>query len=65
MIDTTQQNAENRMRIEQFKIKKLINRLGNAQTNGTSAISLIIPPKKSVNETTKMLTEEFGKAANI
>ena len=30
MIDTTQQNAENKMRIEQFKIKKLIARLGNA-----------------------------------
>ena len=42
-----------------------MSRLANAQTNGTSAISLIIPPKKAVTDITKMLTEEFGKASNI
>lgn len=51
--------------VEQFKIKKLIKKLEDARGNGTSMISLIIPSKKQIADINKMLTDEFGKAANI
>lgn len=51
--------------VEQFKIKKLIKKLEEARGNGTSMISLILPPKKQMSDVNKMLTDEFGKAANI
>ena len=33
--------------------------------NGTSMISLIIPPKDQISRVTKMLADEFGTASNI
>ena len=51
--------------IEQWKIRRLIKNLNKAQGNGTSMISLIIPPKQDLNHTNKMLTEEYGTASNI
>lgn len=33
--------------------------------NGTSMISLIIPPKDQIARVNKMLSEEYGTAANI
>lgn len=51
--------------IEQWKIKKLIKSLEQARGNGTSMISLIIPPKGQLALVTKMLTEEYGTASNI
>lgn len=33
--------------------------------NGTSMISLIIPPKDQVSRVSKMLADEFGTASNI
>lgn len=33
--------------------------------NGTSMISLIIPPKDQITRITKMLADEFGTASNI
>ncbi|KAH9825582.1 eukaryotic peptide chain release factor subunit 1, partial [Teratosphaeria destructans] len=36
-----------------------------ARGNGTSMISLIIPPKDQVSRAAKMLAEEFGTASNI
>lgn len=48
-----------------WKIKKLIKSLETARGNGTSMISLIIPPKGQVSLTQKMLTEEYGTASNI
>lgn len=33
--------------------------------NGTSMISLIIPPKDQVSRIAKMLADEFGTASNI
>jgi len=33
--------------------------------NGTSVISIYIPPKKRLDEITTMLTEEYGKASNV
>lgn len=51
--------------IEIWKIKKLIKSLELARGNGTSMISLIIPPKGQISLTQKMLTEEYGTASNI
>ncbi|KAM9918092.1 hypothetical protein OXX80_013062, partial [Metschnikowia pulcherrima] len=42
--------------IEMWKIKKLIKSLEMARGNGTSMISLIIPPKGQISLTQKMLT---------
>ncbi|ETN40047.1 eukaryotic peptide chain release factor subunit 1 [Cyphellophora europaea CBS 101466] len=51
--------------IEMWKVKKLIKRLESARGNGTSMISLIIPPKSQVAQASKMLAEEYGTASNI
>eukprot|EP01111_Echinosteliopsis_oligospora_P001279 TRINITY_DN1190_c0_g1_i1.p1 TRINITY_DN1190_c0_g1~~TRINITY_DN1190_c0_g1_i1.p1 ORF type:complete len:454 (-),score=130.64 TRINITY_DN1190_c0_g1_i1:200-1561(-) len=51
--------------IEQWRIKKLIKRLEAARGNGTSMISLIIPPKDQISRVAKMLGDELGTAVNI
>ncbi|PUU83580.1 peptide chain release factor eRF1/aRF1 [Tuber borchii] len=51
--------------IEMWKIKKLIKRLTEARGNGTSMISLIIPPKDQISRVGKMLSDEYGTASNI
>lgn len=51
--------------IEIWKIKKLIKALENARGNGTSMISLIIPPKSQISFYQKLLTDEYGTASNI
>ncbi len=50
--------------IEIFKMKKLFKRLEMAKING-SVITIVIPPKKTVAEATKMLVDEQGKASSI
>jgi len=51
--------------IELWKIKKLIKNLDNARGNGTSMISLIVPPRDQISRVNKMLADEFGTASNI
>lgn len=51
--------------IEMWKVKKLIKSLTMARGNGTSMISLIIPPGDQISRVNKMLTEEAGTATNI
>lgn len=51
--------------IEMWKIKRLINKLENCKGNGTSMVSLIIPPKDDINKAGKMLTGELSQAQNI
>jgi peptide chain release factor subunit 1 len=48
-----------------WKMKKLIKGLEEARGNGTSMISLIIPPKDQLSRITRMLAEEYGTASNI
>jgi peptide chain release factor subunit 1 len=48
-----------------WKIKKLIKSLEAARGNGTSMISLIIPPKDQISRVAKMLADELGTASNI
>lgn len=62
---TPEGNADTDKNIEQWKIKKLIKSLEAARGNGTSMISLIIPPKDQVSRVAKMLGDEFGTASNI
>ncbi|KAA8572448.1 hypothetical protein EYC84_003068 [Monilinia fructicola] len=63
MSDAQANEAEKN--IEIWKVKKLIKRLEAARGNGTSMISLIIPPKDQVSRAAKMLAEEYGTASNI
>mmetsp|Transcript_22453 Transcript_22453/g.55353 ORF Transcript_22453/g.55353 Transcript_22453/m.55353 type:complete len:455 (-) Transcript_22453:371-1735(-) len=58
-------DAELARQIEIWKIKKLIKNLDSARGNGTSMISLIIPPKDQVARVNKMLGDEYGTASNI
>jgi len=51
--------------VEMWKVKKLIRSLQAARGNGTSMISLIIPPGDQVSRVTKMLADEYGTASNI
>ena len=51
--------------IEIWKVKKLISSLEKARGNGTSMISLVIPPKGQIPMIQKMLTDEYGTASNI
>eukprot|EP00735_Rhodelphis_limneticus_P001510 TRINITY_DN12141_c0_g1::TRINITY_DN12141_c0_g1_i1::g.26602::m.26602 TRINITY_DN12141_c0_g1::TRINITY_DN12141_c0_g1_i1::g.26602 ORF type:complete len:442 (-),score=139.62,sp/Q9VPH7/ERF1_DROME/75.00/0.0,eRF1_2/PF03464.10/1.4e-42,eRF1_3/PF03465.10/1.2e-35,eRF1_1/PF03463.10/6.4e-27 TRINITY_DN12141_c0_g1_i1:671-1996(-) len=51
--------------IQTWKVRKLIQNLKDARGNGTSMISLIIPPKDQISRVNKMLSDEFGTASNI
>jgi peptide chain release factor subunit 1 len=51
--------------LEMCKIKKLISSLTKARGNGTSMISLILPPKSQIAQVNKMLTDEYSTASNI
>lgn len=51
--------------VQIWKIKKLIKALEQARGNGTSMISLIIPPRDQTSRVNKMLADEYGTASNI
>lgn len=51
--------------VEIWKVKKLIKSLEAARGNGTSMISLIIPPGDQISRVAKMLADEYGTASNI
>lgn len=51
--------------IEVFKQKKLLKFLRDVRGNGTSMISIIVPPKEQLCRTVQMLTDEYGTATNI
>ncbi|KAH7284583.1 hypothetical protein KP509_34G061000 [Ceratopteris richardii] len=59
------ENGETDHNIEIWKIKKLIKGLESARGNGTSMISLIMPPRDQIARVAKMLGDEFGTASNI
>ena len=46
-------------------MKKTIKSLENARGNGTSMISLILPPNSKIGDANKLLTDEMGTATNI
>ena len=51
--------------LEMFKLKKLIHDLDQMRGLGTSMITLIINYKDQINQFSKMLVDEVGKASNI
>ncbi|KAL6574246.1 Ethylene-responsive transcription factor 13 [Orobanche hederae] len=51
--------------IERWKMKNLIEELEEARGNGTSMISLIMPPGDQMSRVAQMLRDEFGTASNI
>jgi len=51
--------------IEMWKIKRLIKRLDESKGNGTSMVTLVIPPKETMQGTTSFLNQEHSQAANI
>eukprot|EP00461_Guttulinopsis_vulgaris_P003811 UN03812 len=59
----SEQNDE--IAVEQWKMKKLIKSLEAARGNGTSVISLVIPPKTQLSQVSQMLITEEGTASNI
>merc|ERR1719249_206037 len=62
------ENAEHADKnVEIWKVKKLIKSLEAARGNGTSMISLIIPPgdQACISRGSKMLADEYGTASNI
>lgn len=63
--DGEEGSSEQDRQVEMWKVKKLIKSLQAARGNGTSMISLIIPPKDQVSRVNKMLADEYGTAANI
>lgn len=46
-------------------MKKLVKSLTLARGNGTSMISLVIPPRDQISRVAKMLADEYGTASNI
>lgn len=63
MAEQTQESSDKN--VEMWKIKKLIKSLEAARGNGTSMISLIIPPRDQIPRIAKMLADEYGTASNI
>ena len=62
-VNFTQNSGD--QNVEMWKIKRLIKSLEAARGNGTSMISLIIPPKDQISRIGKMLVGEFGTASSI
>jgi peptide chain release factor subunit 1 len=51
--------------VAQWRVKRLIASLDAARGNGTSMISLILPPKDQISRVASMLANEYGTASNI
>jgi peptide chain release factor subunit 1 len=60
-----QEFCEENEDLEIWKIRKLLKKLKESRGNGTSMISLIIPPGDQVGKINKMLSEEYSTASNI
>jgi peptide chain release factor subunit 1 len=59
-----EQNEEE-IELKKWETKKLLKILNEAKGNGTSMISLVIPPGDQISRINKMLSEEFATASNI
>jgi peptide chain release factor subunit 1 len=57
--------ADGDRHIELWKIKRMIKMLQTCKGNGTSFVSLCIPPKDQLTRINTMLTDELSGAANI
>jgi peptide chain release factor subunit 1 len=57
-IQTASTGASDNKHIAIWKIKKLIVKLDNCKGNGTSMVTLVIPPGEDIVKTTKLLSQE-------
>ena len=57
--------AETDKNVERYKLKKLIKGLEAARGDGTSVITLWMPPKEQIAKVVGMLTIELGTCSNI
>ncbi|KAH3762835.1 eukaryotic peptide chain release factor subunit 1 [Pelomyxa schiedti] len=64
-MDKTTTSADMDPEVRQFLIRKQVKALSEARGNGTSMISLMIPPRDKVSVVNKMLVEEMGTASCI
>lgn len=53
------------LNVSRFKVKKLIASLEAARGVGTSVITLYVPPKQQISQSTQMLNAELGTCSNI
>ena len=51
--------------IETYRLKKITKTLKSYRGNGTSLITLLIPPTDQISKITKLLTEEYHSASNV
>ncbi|KAI8617784.1 peptide chain release factor eRF1/aRF1 [Chytriomyces sp. MP71] len=51
--------------MQMWKMKRLIQGLSEARGNGTSMISLVLPPGSQISQAAGMLATEYGTASNI
>ncbi|KAI3631705.1 hypothetical protein MIR68_010178 [Amoeboaphelidium protococcarum] len=65
MNGDSQEDQDTKRNIQIWKIKKLMHHLDNSKGNGTSMVSMIIPPKDQLSRVQKMLLDEQGAAVNI
>ena len=56
---------EQDLKLQLWLQKKHLKKMENMRGNGTSLISLIIPPKGQIGKITQMLQKEYGTASNI
>jgi peptide chain release factor subunit 1 len=61
----TEEEKQEEEQLALFKMKRLIQMLESAKGDGTSMISLIVPPREQVSKVMSMLTNEYGTASNI
>jgi peptide chain release factor subunit 1 len=59
------EDREEEEQLQMWKLKKQISMLENARGDGTSMITLIVPPNEQVSKVMSMLTNEYGTASNI
>jgi peptide chain release factor subunit 1 len=64
-MDNINTNNIQNKHIEMWKIKRIIKRLDESRGNGTSMVSLVIPPKEKLEQTLGFLNNEYAQAANI
>lgn len=65
MADDNAEEREEEEQLKMWKLKKQIHMLENARGDGTSMITLIVPPNEQVSKVMSMLTNEYGTASNI
>lgn len=63
MSEEVDTKAEEELRL--WKLKKTIDALEHSKGDGTSMVSLIIPPGDQISKVSKMLNVEHGTASNI